>query len=460
MIKKLKEFVGQSEFARNVLMLTSGTAIAQALPILISPILTRIYSPEEFATFGLFSALIGILGVISTGKYEYAVMLPEKEDEVLTVVVLSSIITLFFGAVLLVVTLFFHDTIILYLGNPDFSGWLYLVPISVVLAGFYQIINFWNNRKKSYPLIVRSKIVRSIASNIINLVFGFFKVGLKSLTAFGLIIGLVIGQAIEILMLVEIKSIKNWRTRINLTKAQLISVAKRYSNFPRYDVPSELMTTASVQLPVLLLNRFFEQYIVGLYFQAHKVLSLPMSMIGSSIAQVLFRQLSEVRHHQSVFSDLVHKAYNRLMLIGILPFAIIGVFGREIFHFVFGGEWAEAGVFASLISPWLLFNFIGSPLTIIFSVLEKQKQMFRWMVIMFVARVVSLLIGFLYFKDVYYSIMLFSASGTLFYFSMNFYIVGHLSKVKLSNFIKSTFGLPLLILASVLLIKYIIVLLV
>ncbi len=45
MINKLKP---KSEFSKNVLTLMTGTTIAQAIPIAISPILTRIYTPEDF----------------------------------------------------------------------------------------------------------------------------------------------------------------------------------------------------------------------------------------------------------------------------------------------------------------------------------------------------------------------------------------------------------------------------
>jgi lipopolysaccharide exporter len=219
------------------------------------------------------------------------------------------------------------------------------------------------------------------------------------------------------------------------------------------------MITASIQLPVLLLNRFFEQAVVGRYFHAHKVLSLPLSLIGNSIAQVLFTQLTSLRNYTEAFSTLVYKTYDRLMTLGSFPFAIVGVFGPELFQFVFGEAWRESGIFASIISPWLLFNFAGSPLTIVFSAVEKQKQMFLWFTVMFALRIVSLFIGFIFLKDVQYSIILFSASGTLFYFGLNFYIVCHLAKVKIKDFLLSTFVKPSLILSAALALHFLLSLL-
>lgn len=444
MFAQLKKTFAGSEFSRNVLLLFSGTAISQALPILISPILTRIYTPEQFATLGLFTAMISILGVISTGKYEFAIMLPEKESEAKAVALLAALLTLAFGVITLLVVLLFHDDIVLFFNNPDFSLWLYLVPVGVILTGGTQILNFLNNREKSYKTIANSRIVRSVISSLINIVFGFVKLSAKALQSIGLIAGLLVGQVVELLMLKKNRSVTGVRVRNTSAGISLKEMAKRYANFPKFDVPSEIMITASIQLPVLLLNRFFERSVVGFYFHAHKVLSIPMSMLGSSIGQVLLRQLSDCREDNQRFSELVGKTYRHLILLASIPYVMVAFFGQELFGLVFGAAWAEAGVFAQLISPWLLFNFVGAPLTMIFTVREKQRRMFYWISGMFVARVISIYLGIHFFNDTYHTILLFSISGTLFYFFMNFYLVCFLSGVKVVDFIKYTFGLPLL----------------
>jgi O-antigen/teichoic acid export membrane protein len=153
---------------------------------------------------------------------------------------------------------------------------------------------------------------------------------------------------------------------------------------------------------------------------------------------------------------MVLNTYKNLLLLGVLGFGTIAVFGEELFGFVFGQAWIEAGTFATLISPWLLFNFVGSPLTMIFSVLEKQRQMFFWIGSMFVARVLSIVIGLYIYGDVFHTIVLFSASGTVFYFFMNMYLVCVLSKVRLWEFIRTTFGLPLLIVIGLVLLRVLI----
>jgi len=90
MLTKLKP---KSEFSRNVLTLMTGTTIAQAIPIAISPVLIRIYTSEDFGVFALYMSIASILSVVATGRYEMAIMLPKKDSDAINVVVLSMIIS-------------------------------------------------------------------------------------------------------------------------------------------------------------------------------------------------------------------------------------------------------------------------------------------------------------------------------------------------------------------------------
>ena len=90
MIQRLKP---KSEFSKNVLTLMTGTTIAQAIPIAISPILTRIYTPEDFGVLALFVAITSIFGSIANGRYELAIMLPKKDENAINIFALGLIIT-------------------------------------------------------------------------------------------------------------------------------------------------------------------------------------------------------------------------------------------------------------------------------------------------------------------------------------------------------------------------------
>ena len=127
MLNKLKP---KSEFSKNVLTLMTGTTIAQAIPIAISPILTRIYTPEDFGVLALFVAITTIFGTIANARYELAIMLPKKDEDAINIFALGFIITCFISLILLILVLVFNDYFTKLLGNDEISFWLYFVPIA------------------------------------------------------------------------------------------------------------------------------------------------------------------------------------------------------------------------------------------------------------------------------------------------------------------------------------------
>ena len=153
----LERFKTKSEFSKNVLTLMTGTTIAQAIPVAISPILTRIYTPDDFGVFALFMAITAIFGSISTGRYDLAIMLPKKDEDAINIFALGFIITSSISFVLLVVVFIFQEYFVFFLKNEEIGVWLYLVPVSVFFIGTFNILSYFNIRKKNYK---RKSIVK------------------------------------------------------------------------------------------------------------------------------------------------------------------------------------------------------------------------------------------------------------------------------------------------------------
>ena len=185
----LKRFKPKSEFNRNILTLLTGTTIAQAIPIAISPILTRIYTPEDFGIFAIFLAITLIIGSIANGRYELAIMIPKKDEDAINIFALGFIIASSISFVLLVLVLIFKKYFSFLLGNEEIGVWLYFVPISVFFIGIFNLLNYFNNRKKNYKDISNANILKSIVAAIMQLSIGLIQQG-----ATGLISGQIISQ--------------------------------------------------------------------------------------------------------------------------------------------------------------------------------------------------------------------------------------------------------------------------
>jgi lipopolysaccharide exporter len=391
MIKKSKI---KSEFTRNVLTLMTGTTISLAIPIAISPILTRIYTPEDFGVFTLYMAITTIIAVIATGRYEMAIMLPKKDENAVHILILSLIISSVISLISFLIIFFFNSQIIKILGSQEISRWLYLVPCSILLVGFYNSFTYWINRKKKYKKMAQNKVIQSGSMATMQVSLGLFKNNTN-----GLIIGWFFGQLMAVILLARLV----WRedkNKINKTSIfKMWSFAKRYKKFPLINSWSGLLNTASRQVPIILLTAFFSTVVTGLFSLAQRILLIPMTLLGNTISQVYFEKVSKLKDEKHKVKKITLEINKKLLLIGLLPISIIILWGDTLFAFVFGQSWKVAGEYAKLLSVWMYFVFITSPLTHLLIVYEKHFELVLFNTFLFLSRIGVLLIGWWMAKD-------------------------------------------------------------
>jgi O-antigen/teichoic acid export membrane protein len=415
--KIIKQYTG-SEFVRNTATLMTGTTLAQGLSFALYPVLTRLFTPDEFGLFALYASLVGIFGVIGTGRYEMAIMLPEKRKEALNLVGLSLFLSTAVSLLLLLIVLLFNQAIASILGNSQIAPWLYLFPLSVWLIGVYQSFNYWNNRQKKYKSIATSTVVQSSSMGAINLGSGFAGYG-----AGGLITGSIAGQFMAAALFVYY-FIKGERKSFHMIqKEAMTKLSRRYIKFPKFLIWSALLNTASLQLPVILLTRYFSSTVVGFYSLSHRTLSVPMALLGGSVAQVFFQKASENKDNPERIREITFEIFKKLLLIGVLPIGIIMFYGDYIFSFVFGSDWLIAGKYAQWLSIWILFNFISSPLSRLFAVLEKQQISLFVNIFLLAFRVTPIVVGAFFLAGSYQVIVLYALVSTVFWVGYTLYLL-------------------------------------
>ena len=381
MISKLKP---KSEFSRNVLTLMTGTTIAQAIPIAISPILTRIYSPEDFGLFALFIAIASIFGSIANGRYELAIMLPKKDEDAINIFALGFIITLVISLTLLILVILFHDYFVALLNNKEIGIWLYFVPIAVFFTGLFNILNYFNNRKKYYKDIANATIIKSIILAIVQLSIGFIKGGVV-----GLISGQILSQIFANMRL--FKNITKDKLLISkISKVKMISLAKKYQNFPKYSMPGSLASILSTQLTNILISAFYSVATLGFYSLVQRLLGMPSSLVGASMGQVFFQQATQEKHETGKAINSFKSTIKKLIIIGLPSFGILFFIVEDLFTLVFGEEWRVSGSYAQILIPLFFIRFISSPLSMIYDIFNKLKIELIWQIVLMIG-VVSLL---------------------------------------------------------------------
>ena len=150
----------KDNFWRNVTHLFSGTALGQALPILIFPLLTRIYNKPIFDTYFIYSAIIILTQIISNLQYHFALVLPKKDSDARTLLWLNIFITIIVSSLLYGILLICSPYLNQLIANKQLISWLYLVPISTFLLGFFETFMFYLNRLGKFKSISYGKIAK------------------------------------------------------------------------------------------------------------------------------------------------------------------------------------------------------------------------------------------------------------------------------------------------------------
>lgn len=406
----LRKLIPQSRYARNVITLMTGTGLAQAIPVAISPILTRLYSPADFGTLALYTAIVSIASVLVTGRYELAIMLPKNDRDAMHIVVLAAGLSCVISGVLLVVVVLFNHQITQLLGAPDLAGWLYWGPVSTLLMGIYTSLNYWSNRKGHYRRLAINRVVQAGSVSITQLVSGYIKTG-----ALGLLAGQLIGQILSTVALARFIIIEDGFLFKKIERKRAFALSTRYINFPKYMIAGQLMNTTSGYLPIFLLSILFGPAVAGLYSLSQRVLVAPTSLIGGAVGDVYRNEAARIYRNTGNCLALFKKALLRLAAASFFLCAPIFFFGEDIFGFVFGERWRSAGDIASTLSVMVFFQMISSPLsqTVLFANMQKLDMAWQFLRLFMAAG--SLYVGYTIFGGYKIAIFMFAASFSFLY---------------------------------------------
>lgn len=403
--------VKSSEFNRNVAKVFSGTLLAQLIAIGISPILTRIYTPEDFSNLALYISVVSILSVIATLKYDKAIILPKDDKKALALIVISAFFTLLVGAIFFLLYFFSEDYIIKVFKVEGIGAWLIFVPITILARALYTILNTWFNRQKEYTVLSKNRVFTSGTNGGLKILFQV----VGKLGAFGLVLSEAISQ-IASLCLFGFKFFKKNLLAIKqLSKRDIIVSAKEYKSFPIYSLPADFLNIFSRELPVLLLSGYFGAGTVGFYMLTKRTMDAPFTLLSTSILEVFKQQATEDYHKYGNCEDIFLSTLKKLILISIIPFSILYFIAPTLFSIVFGPEWIIAGEYAQILVIMYFFKFTCSPLSYVFYITDNLKIDLVLNVFIIIIIYSALYLSHLIFESPQISILCFSISYSIIY---------------------------------------------
>jgi len=420
-IGRILDFKGSGNpFVSDILKFVGGTAFSQALAILASPVLTRLYCPEAFGLAALFASITGIIGVVACLRYDQSIMLPKEDEEAANLLGLSLLLAVLTGLITIFVIWLAKAPLLKLFNATALGKYLWLAPLAVFLIGSFASLNCWNSRRKRFGRLSISRVNGSICSVGAQIVAGLTEYS----TGGSLIGGAIFGSAVSSFVLGWQIWIDDHKIFKNIKFQKIKSGLLRYKRFPKYDTLSALLNSISLQLPVFFLNIFFSPVSAGYYAISNCLVFMPVIFISTAICQVFFQRSSRAKYEGNL-SSISEIILIKLIEIGLYPFLLLSFIGKELFIFAFGLPWAEAGIYAEILSLFGFFVFVTSPMCVLLIVLEKQNILLDFNIFFISIRFISLYTGGL-LGNARLSLMLFSISGAVINLILLLYILNML----------------------------------
>ncbi|MGV3773134.1 MAG: lipopolysaccharide biosynthesis protein [Verrucomicrobiales bacterium] len=374
-------------FARAVALISGGTVLSQLIVIAASPVLTRVYSPQEFGILAVFVSIVVTLVGVCSLRYESTIPLPEKDEDASYLVVISGGFALLSSLATALVLWFWGEAILTRVRGTELIRYAWMIPLSLLAAGIYQTLSFWGIRKQAFKTLSQTKLTQSIAMVATQTGAGLAGIGYS-----GLLAGDTLGRSMGCIPLARSLVLpKSLFSTASIRR--MFQLAVRYGKFPLIGTWNVLLNTLSIQLPFLLLNIYFSEAVTGAYALAYRVLGLPSQVVGQAVGQVLFAKVSARKNDPEFMRSAAEKITIGLFGVGLPFYLIIAIGGRDIFFHVFGSQWKEAGYFSQILSLWFFVWLVSSPLSNLGTIKEKQGIIFAFSFLIFGLRIGSIWAG-------------------------------------------------------------------
>tara|TARA_R110002072_G_scaffold20688_2_gene74817 strand:- start:18138 stop:19361 length:1224 start_codon:yes stop_codon:yes gene_type:complete len=367
----------------------SGNVIGQAIPFVIAPILTRLYTPEDFAVYANYIAIATLIGIVSSGRLEIAIPIAKDKHSARNIVFAGLVITIVLVVLSCAIPVFSTEIANFY-DNPGLAKYLISIPIAILSISFLGLTYNWVLRLKKYSLLSIGKISQSLINNGLAAILGYIGWGPE-----GLIYGWLLSQFIGIIVMLLFVDRKFHVKSFNVLTIK--STLKEYKDFPLINSLHAFTDIFALQVVMFwIISNYFGLIELGLFVMMDKYVKAPISLITSSVSSIFYTETGEALSIGKSPIPILKKTLKTSFAFSIPFILILLVFAPQLFAWYFGEEWGEAGKYAQRIVPMLGVTFLLSPISSIPILMNQQKKAFLFAFIGYFLTLGSLFLASIY----------------------------------------------------------------
>lgn len=375
--------------------LSVSSVLLMFIPLFVTPILSRLYTPEDYAAWGIFSSTYYIISAFICLSYEHTIVKSNEPEEVPNLVALSFIVCLSITALLVVVF-----SVGKWANLPYFRDFpsIPLLVLLILATTSNKICGSMANREKRYGMMSAVNLVNGSSQAGFRILFGCFPI-----VSYGLLVGNATGHFIAaILLLIGLRDVIFSKAFIkSISWKEIKYLAVKNKKFPLFDMPARLVEFAMANLTLIILSFFYVKAEIGCYSMVVQFLLIPITMVGSAMAGVFYREISENRSDAVTVSNTTRRAAKITFVISIVPALFLSLGGDKLLVIILGSQWVAAGKMALCLAVYSIPLILSEPLLPVFRALDKQEIRFKWNLVNSICSFSALILAALFVKDLF-----------------------------------------------------------
>lgn len=371
---------------RDTSRLLSANVLAQAVALLIYPLLTRLFSTDDFGLFNLFLTIGGILALFATAQYEYAVPLPRSHRQAAWCVH-SALPWLCIVLALCVLALPFADGVASLFDAPRLADVLWLMPFYVAGLSLWALMRFWLVRQRRFDRVSTYQVDQSLLNAGMKVGSGYVHFGL------GLVYASVIAPLLSLAITMARLPRRMLAPLFSVERRGVRYAMRRYRNFPFFSLPKSLIGNLAGNLPLLVMSPAFGLSTVGLLGMALTLSFSPINIICVSLSQVFYQRTSLLVQQRRPAAYICRQYVIWAAAVALPCFAALYFVLPWLCGWLLGSEWTEVGHYIRVMLPWLFMVLIDNAINFIPDIFDRQRGSLVFVVACVALQVVALFVG-------------------------------------------------------------------
>jgi len=380
-----------SELGSGTVKLMIGRLLSMALGFGTAPIMGHLFSPESYGIAALIGQIVRLAAALSCLGYAQAIPMSVSGGETRGLVRLCILLTVVLMVPVLLLPLVGGDFIAILLGGSAPKRFLWFVPIIFLFSCLRQIGTYTLARERRFGWLAFAEASDRGVARPLQIALGWFIGGSALFLLLGTALGLGVSAAAAACVIAPVFLKK--KADKGSGSFSIFAVAKKHQQFPKVQLWNTVLNVSSQSMPIILMGALFGAAMVGYYNFGRLLLTLPMAILGNSVAKVFYPEAAAEWHETQSMAPSIYRTVRILAATCIFPIVTVAVLGPVLFATAMGERWREAGVYTQIMSPWIIVALFSSPISTIFLIRKRAGLLFLYNVVLIAARPAALVTG-------------------------------------------------------------------